>query len=339
MTTLQVAWFFLMGTLLTVYAILDGFDLGVGIWHPLVKGDKERRIMLNAIGPVWDGNEVWLVTGGAVLFAAFPPVYATVFSGFYLAVMLIVFALILRAVSLEFRSKSDSPRWRKGWDAAFAIGSFIPALLFPVAIGNLLRGLPLDAAGNYAGGFFGLLSPYALLIGLTGLAMFATHGAIYIALKTEGRLRQDALKRAKLAWAAWVVLFILSGILTIFSHPERGTNFLAHPSLWIVIFFAIAALAITGYTLRLEYEGWAFIGSSLTIVGHMGIVAATLFPSLVPAIGKSGGGLTLANSSSSELTLKTMLVIAMIGIPIVVAYTLWIYRTFEGKVQEEHLSY
>ena len=176
MLELQVTWYFLIGFLLTVYAVLDGFDLGVGFWHLFTKSDEDRRVLLNAVGPVWDGNEVWLITGGGALFAAFPHVYATVFSGMYLALMLVLYALIFRAVSMEFRSKDPSARWRAGWDAAFSLGSVVPALLFGVALGNLLRGLLLDATKTYVGGFFNLLNPYALLIGVVGLAMIATHG-------------------------------------------------------------------------------------------------------------------------------------------------------------------
>jgi len=177
MSFLQVAWYFLIGLFLLVYAILDGFDLGVGFWYLFAKKEDHRRLLLNAIGPVWDGNEVWLLTGGAAIFAAFPQIYATVFSGFYLALMLVIFGLIFRAVSIEFRDKGESPGWRNFWGAAFGIGSILAALLFGVAVGNILRGLPLDEHGNFTGTFFTLLNPYALLIGLLGFVMFATHGA------------------------------------------------------------------------------------------------------------------------------------------------------------------
>ena len=190
---LQTTWFLLVGVLLAGYTILDGFDLGVGTLHLfLAKDDRERRTSLNSIGPVWDGNEVWLLTGGGALFAAFPPVYATVFSGFYLALMLLLVALIVRAVSLEFRSKEASPRWRQGWDVAFAVSSALPALLFGVALGNVLRGVPLDADGEYAGTFFTLLNPFALVVGLGGLAMFVMQGACWLNLKTEGAMKARA---------------------------------------------------------------------------------------------------------------------------------------------------
>jgi cytochrome d ubiquinol oxidase subunit II len=339
MTTLQVIWFLLLGALLTVYAVLDGFDLGVGIFYPLVRQERERRILLSAIGPVWDGNEVWLITGGAVLFAAFPPVYATVFSGFYPAIMLVVFALVLRAVSFEFRSKTESAAWRRGWDAAFSAGSILPALLFPVALGNILRGLPLDGGGNYTGGFLALLSPYALLVGLTGFSMFATHGAIYAALKTDGDLKERAMRRAWAAWGAWAALFVASGFATIFGVPRRLDNFGAHPGAWGIVLFAVAALAMTGHLIRSRRAREAFVASAASIAGLMGIVGASLFPALVPPAGDAPGGLTIANASSSGLTLGTMLAVTAAGMPFVVGYTIWIYRTFKGKVEDVHITY
>ena len=208
MSTLQVIWFLLIGILLAGYAILDGFDLGVGFWHLFGKKDEERRIFIRSIGPVWDGNEVWLLTAGGALFAAFPPVNASVFSGFYLALVLVLLGLIFRVVSIEFRNQLEDPSWRRRWDLAFSLGSALPALLFGVALGNLVRGLLLDESGDYIGGFFALLNPYSLLVGVTGVAMFATHGALYLALKTEGELQVRARGWASRAWIAYLVLFL-----------------------------------------------------------------------------------------------------------------------------------
>jgi cytochrome d ubiquinol oxidase subunit II len=339
MSALQVTWFLLVGILLTVYALLDGFDLGVGFWSIFTRKDEERRVLLGAIGPFWDGNEVWLVTGGGALFAAFPPVYATVFSGFYLAVMLVVFALIFRAVSVEFRSKLESPGWRKAWDACFFAGSVTAALIFGVAVGNLLRGLPLDGQGGFAGGFLDLLSPYAFLVGLTGLAMIAVHGAIYIALKAEGDLGGRGLQWARAGWYAFVVLFIASSLATVLSLPQRLENFRAHPALWAVPGLAAASLGLTGFFLRKGDALRSFIFSSGTVIGLMGLLGASIFPALVPAAGDKGAGLTLSNASSSPLTLRTMLIIAAAGLPFVIGYTIWIYRTFKGKVKAQHLEY
>jgi cytochrome d ubiquinol oxidase subunit II len=190
MTALQVIWFFLLGVLFVGYAILDGFDLGVGFWHLGAKGDDERRAMLNAVGPVWDGNEVWLLTAGGALFGAFPAVYASVFSGFYLALMLVLLVLMARAISFEFRSQVQSPGWRGAWDVVFSVSSTVAILLFGVALGNILRGITLDPAGNYTGTFFGLLNPYALMIGVLGLAMLAFHGALYMVIKGSGELEE-----------------------------------------------------------------------------------------------------------------------------------------------------
>ncbi|MBM3324282.1 MAG: cytochrome d ubiquinol oxidase subunit II [Calditrichaeota bacterium] len=335
MSALQVSWFFLIGLLLTVYAILDGFDLGAGIWHLFARKDEHRRSILNAIGPVWDGNEVWLLTGGGALFAAFPHVYATVFSGFYLALMLVLFALIFRAVSIEFRSKRPSARWRSTWDTAFSVGSIVPALLFGVAVGNILRGLPLDESKNFTGGFFDLLNPYALLIGLLGFAMLATHGALYLALKTEEEVAESAKGWSRIAWPAYFVLFILTGVVTIFSQPRLLENYAALPILWIFPLFALAMMLAIAIFQKKGKDGKAFLASSLSIFGVCATAAADLFPNLVPALDHPEWSLTIMNSSSSALTLGTMLILALVGMPIVIGYTIWVYRTFRGKVKVE----
>ncbi len=221
MLDLQTIWFLLIGVLLVGYAILDGFDLGVGMLHLFVaKTDHERRIVANAVGPVWDGNEVWLLTGGGAIFAAFPGVYATVFSGFYLALMLVLAALIFRAVSLEFRSKEASPRWRASWDWAFALGSALPALLFGVAIGNILRGLPLNAEGDFTGTFLSLLNPFALLVGLLSTAMFLMQGGAWLLLKTEGEVAARARRAALGAWTAFAVLWVVATIAARSAAPQ-----------------------------------------------------------------------------------------------------------------------
>jgi len=332
MSILPVIWFFLIGILLTVYAILDGFDLGVGFWYLFAKKEENRRTFLNAIGPIWDGNEVWLLTGGGALFAAFPIVYATVFSGFYLALMLVLWALIFRAVAIEFRSKSQSAIWRKTWDAAFAIGSIVPGLLFGVAIGNILRGLPLDANGDYAGTFFDLLNPYALLIGLLGLSMFAVHGAQFIILKTQGDLAEKARKWAKNAWVIYVGLFCLASIATVILEHHLFVNFILFPFLLIVPILSAASMALIFYFNKKGFAKAAFAASSSSIAGLMALTGTGIFPNLVPALDSAGAGLNVFNASSSPKTLGIMLVIACIGMPFVIAYTIWIYRIFRGKV-------
>ncbi len=339
MSFLQVTWFFLIGVLLTGYAILDGFDLGVGFWHLFTRKDENRRILLNAIGPVWDGNEVWLLTGSGAIFAAFPHVYATVFSGFYLALMLVLFALIFRAVSVEFRSSVPSPRWRNAWDIAFAVGSIIPTLLFGVAFGNILRGLPLDESKNFVGNFFTLLNPYALLIGLVGFAMLATHGALYLVLKTESNLAQRAASWAKRAWTIYLVLFIVASAVTVTAQRQLLENYKAVPILWLLPFFALGTIIMIGLFIGKGKQVKAFIFSALSIVGLMAMSGAALFPNLVPALGNPELSLTVMNASSSSLTLKTMLILALVGMPVVIGYTVWVYRTFAGKVKLESDSY
>jgi cytochrome d ubiquinol oxidase subunit II len=335
MSPLQVIWFFLIGLLLTGYAMLDGFDLGTGIWHLFAKGDEHRRTNLNAIGPVWDGNEVWLLTGGGAIFAAFPHVYATVFSGLYLALMLVLFALIFRAVSLEFRSKRASARWRGTWDVVFSIASIIPALLFGVAVGNILRGLPLDASKNFTGNFFDLLNPYALLVGLLGFAMLATHGALYLTMKTEGEPHERAKRWALTAWVVYLGLYLVAAVVTILSQPQLLENYSALPILWLLPVFALAMIILIPVFRSKGRDGRAFAASSLSIIGLCATAAAGLFPNLVPALGNPQWSLTITNSSSSALTLETMLILALVGMPFVVGYTIWIYRTFRGKVKME----
>lgn len=338
MLTLQITWFLLIGVLLVGYAILDGFDLGVGMMHLFAaKDDHQRRIMLNSIGPLWDGNEVWLLTAGGAIFAAFPKVYATVFSGFYLALMLVLTALVLRAVSLEFRSKHESTTWRSAWDLAFALGSLLPALLFGVAIGNILRGVPL-ADGEFAGTFLGLLNPFALLVGLLSTSMFLMQGASWLILRTVGDLRRRALATARWSWLAFVLLWVAVTLYSRVAAPNLWINYSAAIT-WIAP--AVFVLAAAGYPLALRRgEGaWPFALSSLSIAALIGIMGQGLFPHLVPALGNAADSLTISNASSTELTLKVMLTIALVGMPVVIAYTIFIYRNFVSPVVIDEHSY
>lgn len=332
MSALQITWFLLIGVLLTIFAILDGFDLGVGFWHLWTKKDRDRRVLLNAVGPVWDGNEVWLLTGGGALFAAFPPVYATVFSGFYLAMILVIFALILRAVSGEFRSKEESPAWRNSWDTTFSIGSILASLLFGVALGNILRGIPMDINGNFAGTFWTLLNPFALLIGIVGLSMIAFHGALYIVLKAKGDLESHARKWAISSGIIYLILFIISGIFTLATQSHLLTNYFAFPAFWIVPLLVLTFIILALIFTKKERAGKAFLFSCLSIASSMGVVGIDLFPRLVPALGNPERSLTAENASSSEMALKAMLIITIIGLPFVIGYTIWVYKAFKGKV-------
>jgi cytochrome d ubiquinol oxidase subunit II len=338
MSPYQVIWYFLVGILLTGFAVLDGFDLGVGIWYLRSRGDKERRTLLNAIGPVWDGNEVWLLTAGGALFAAFPPVYGTVFSGFYLAIMLLLAALIFRAVSMEFRSKETSKRWRSSWDKVFSVSSILAAILFGVAFGNILRGIPLSEAGHYTGGFFGLLNPYALMVGVFTLTALAFHGAVFANLKSTGELSERARGWGALAGPAYLAMALITAGITIAYQPHLLENYANVPLLYALPLLAIACIVLAIVHLKKAREGKAFAFSALSIIGLMATAGAGLFPRMVPNLSDMGRSLTAANSSSSPLTLKTMLVLAIIGVPIVLAYTIWVYRAFAGKVDVEHES-
>jgi cytochrome d ubiquinol oxidase subunit II len=336
---LNTVWFLLIGVLLTGYAILDGFDLGVGVLHLFARSEEERRIHINAIGPVWDGNEVWLLTGGGALFAAFPVVYATVFSGYYLALMLVLVALILRAVSFEFRGKVASPVWRSVWDWAFGLGSLVPAVVFGVAVGNILRGLPFDAEGNLEVSLLGLLNPYALVIGLLSLAMFLMHGATYLTLKTDGALRERMAAWAGRLWVVYVVMFVVASVATFAAAPWLFRGAGPSPLTWVCAAALLAAEFFLPVSLKERRFGRAFLASSICIAAQIGLAAVALFPRLVPARPDLARSLTIYNASSSPRTLTTMLVIALIGMPFVVAYTAIIYRVFKGKTVLGEASY
>jgi len=331
-------WFILVGVLIAGYAIFDGFDLGVGVLYPFLgKSEQDKAVMRRAIGPVWDGNEVWLLTAGGALFAAFPAVYATVFSGFYIALMLLLFALIFRAAALEFRGVD--PAWAKFWDWAFVLGSAIPALLFGVAVGNIIRGLPLTAEGEFiAGGgtpaFLGnlvfALNPYSLVIGLLGLAWIVLQGATWLGIKTTGDLYERVKRARSVMLGAFVALSVVATAATALLVPTAFARATTGIIGWV-----FAALALVGALLVwLGGKGndrTAFYGSSVAGVSMVGIWAASIFPELVPSIG-AGEALTVANASSSQLTLTVMLIIAAIGVPLVLFYFFLIYRTYAGRI-------
>ncbi|MBN2562080.1 MAG: cytochrome d ubiquinol oxidase subunit II [Phycisphaerae bacterium] len=336
---LNTAWFLLIWVLLIGYAILDGFDLGVGVLHLFARDERARRIHAGAIGPVWDGNEVWLLTGGGALFAAFPIVYATVFSGFYLALMLLLFALIFRAVSLEFRGQVDNPDWRRVWDWAFGLGSLIPAILFGVAMGNILRGIPIEADGTANVAFVSLLNPYALLIGVLTLAMFTMHGAAFLAVKTEGDLQQRMAGWASGAWIVFVILYIAAFAATCFTSPFLFGGVYSKPLFWVFLVLLLAAAVNVPIAIRSGRFLRSFLASSVSIASVMGLAAVCLFPRFVPSSIDLANSLTVYNASSTPRTLTVMLVIALVGMPIVIAYTAYVYKTFAGKVVITEESY
>lgn len=326
--TLQIIWFILIAVLITGYALLDGFDLGVGNLHLFTKTDEERQTMFYLIGPFWDSNQVWLLTGGGAIFAAFPMVYATVFSGFYLALMLLLFALIFRAVSIEFRHLLNTSRWTKAWDLGFSLGSILPSILFGVAMGNLLRGIPLDAGYNFAGSFFDLLNPYALVLGLFSLTMFTMHGAAFIIARTDGNLHAKARLWARNVWLVYVPLFVVITLWSYIATPRLFDNFFNQPALFVVPLLAVGGMLYYPVALIKGSKVKPFLASAVNILGMLGIVAISLFPYLVPSSPGLGNSLTLYNSSSSQLTLTVMLIMASIGMPLVIGYTSYIYKKF-----------
>jgi cytochrome d ubiquinol oxidase subunit II len=334
---LQVIWFVLLGVLLAGYAILDGFDLGVGILHPLARTDHERRLFLNAIGPIWDGNEVWLITFGGALFAAFPEAYATIFSGFYVAFMLLLFALIFRAVSIEFRSKMQSPAWRRAWDTGFFVSSLVATVLFGVAVGNGMIGIPLNERGVFTGRFLDLLGLYPLLLGLLAVAMFAMHGCLYLNRKVPPGPLQDRLRDWMWhTWGIFQVLYILSTMYTLVAVPRAVSNFEHAP--WAVGVVVLNVLAVANIP-RAVYRGAsgeAFLSSCVTIAALVTLFGLALWPNLVTASNNSAYSLTIHRASSSEKTLGIMLVVALIGMPLVLTYTTIVYWTFRRVEVGEH---
>jgi len=332
-SALQTAWFFLVGFLLVGYSLLDGYDLGVGCLLPfLTEKEEEKRILIRAIGPFWDGNEVWLLTAGAVLFAAFPQAYATVFSGFYLALMLVLFALIFRAVSLEFRG--HDPQRAGLWELAFSLGSWIPALLFGVALGNVIFGVPLDSGGEFRGNFFTLLRLFPMTIGLLGMTTFLLHGAAFIALKTDSPLRDRAKKAAIKLWWAESLLFVACLALSFGYLPWARTNVPA----WACAGVFVIALIVLNLAFGWGKDKLAVLMTSLMFLSLWGIAGAVQFPVLVRAR-EAALSLTAANASSSPLTLKVMLIIAAVGLPLVVAAVVFIHRLFKGKVRGDDSGY
>ncbi|WFE92822.1 cytochrome d ubiquinol oxidase subunit II [Micromonospora sp. WMMD987] len=327
---LTTIWFLLVAVLFTGYFILEGFDFGVGMLLPVLgRDDRQRRVLINTIGPVWDGNEVWLITAGGAMFAAFPEWYATLFSGFYLPLLLILLALIARGVAFEYRHKRPEASWKRRWDHAIFWGSAIPALLWGVAFANILRGVPLDADHEYVGGLLDLLNPYALLGGLTTLGLFLTHGAVFLALKTTGDIRHRAgtlAVRLGLGTAVTAVAF-LTWTLTIRANPAAVT------------LAAGAALALIGAlaAARVRREGWAFTGTALAIALAVATLFTALFPNVMPSTGDPAGTLTATNAAATPYTLKIMTWVAVIFTPIVLAYQGWTYWVFRKRIGVQNI--
>lgn len=335
---LETIWFLLWGVLWAIYFILDGYDLGIGTLIPFLgKSDRDRRIMFNSMGPFWDGNEVWLITAGGVTFAAFPKAYAVMFSGLYTPLMLLLFGLIIRGVSLEFRHQVESDAWRKVWDWGATLGSFLPALLLGVAFANIFMGLPLDENGVFQGNIFTLLNPYGLAGGVLFVLLFAMHGALWLTVKSEGDLQQRAARLARRLWPVLAGVIGLFVVLTIFYTNLLG-NYLRNPLMLILLVVPVVALILLRRQVGREdwWYAWglsAVLISGLTLFGVMG-----LYPNLLPSNIAPEYSITIMNASSSTLTLSIMLAVALVFVPIVAAYQFWLYRTFSHKVTDKELN-
>jgi cytochrome d ubiquinol oxidase subunit II len=318
------------------YFILEGFDLGVGILLPwLGKNDTQRRVIINSIGPHWDGNEVWLITAGGATFAAFPIWYATLFSGFYLPLFLMLLALIVRGVAFEFRSKGDSPRWRSLWDWAIFGGSLIPAILWGVAFANFFRGVPIDSGLNYAGGFWNLLNPYALLGGLVSLSGFLLQGSVFLSLKISGEISENARRAAMRLWLPTLVILVAFTVASYFVTDilsKLGVNPGPIP------IGGVLALLVTGWFIRERRTGWAFILTSAAILLSVTTVFMDLYPRVMISSLNPDWSLTIYNSSSSPHTLQIMSIVALIFVPIVLAYQAWSYWVFRKRLSEKEES-
>ncbi len=331
----QIIWYVLWAVLWTVYFVLDGFDLGAGsIIYFIGKNYRERNVVYQAIGPFWDGNEVWLITAGGATFAAFPKTYAVMFSALYSALLLLLFCLIIRGVSIEYRNKYDNSLWKNLWDLAFFLSSFLATFLLGVAFANIFEGLPIDAQGNYHGSFFTLLNPYGLLGGLLFVFFFAVHGANWIAFKTQGKIAERAANMSK---KLWIGAILLASAFFLFSYLATNlwNNYSKHPILFLFPLLSLIALfAIPPFVSSGKYLK-AWIASGLSILGFSAWAFAGLFPNMFPSSINSAWNLTCFNSSSSVLTLKVMTVVAFIFVPIILIYTIWAYKVLHFKVSVE----
>jgi len=332
--TLQTVWFILIAVLFIGFFFLEGFDYGVGILLPFLgRDDTERRVIINTIGPFWDGNEVWIITAGGAIFAAFPHWYATLFSGFYLALFLMLIALILRGVAFEFRSKVSDPRWRSFWDWSLFGGSLVPALLWGVAIANLLHGVPIDGSMNFTGNFFSLLNIYTLVAGLVTVAIFTLHGAIYLSMKTDPEIAERAEKIAqRVSWPT-VGLVVLLVVLSYFQ-TDLFSRLGVNPGLTAL--GAGIALIASAVLIRAKRHGWAFIATGLGIVFTVITVFRGLYPRVMVSSLNPSWSLTIFNASSSPYTLRAMTIVAAVFVPIVLLYQGWTYWTFRGRIMKDH---
>ncbi|TDB53998.1 cytochrome d ubiquinol oxidase subunit II [Photorhabdus luminescens] len=366
---LRFIWWLLIGVLLIGFAVTDGFDMGVGVLLRIIgKNDTERRIMINSVAPHWDGNQVWLITAGGALFAAWPTVYAAAFSGFYVAMILVLSALFFRPVGFDYRSKLESRKWRNMWDWGIFVGSFVPPLVIGVAFGNLLQGVPFNVDSQlrlfYTGSFFGLLNPYGLLAGVISLMMIVTQGATYLQMRTTGELRLRSRAATYLCALVTMAAFLLAGVWLIYGidgyvvtggldtmaqsnplHKEVAhqagawlTNFNNYPWLWALPALGVASPLLTMLMTRMNKAGWAFLFSSLTIAGIILACGVTMFPFVMPSITDPNVSLTMWDATSSLMTLRVMSVVALIFVPIVLGYTIWCYYKMFGRLDKSFIE-
>jgi cytochrome d ubiquinol oxidase subunit II len=366
--TLKIIWWLFVGVLLIGFAVMDGFDLGVGALLPFVaKTDDERRVLINSIGPTWEGNQVWLITAGGALFAAWPLVYAAAFSGFYWALLLVLFALFFRPVGFEYRSKVADPRWRAAWDWGLFVGGAVPALVFGVAFGNLLQGVPFTfdelLRPYYSGSFFGLLNPFALVTGVVSLAMLVMHGAVYLRMRTEGEIAARALRAARLSGIVFIAAFVLAGVwqaygiqgYRIAAMPDPGgvlsplaktveksagawmANYTAHPWMWAAPALAVAGAVLAVLLAGARRSGAAFVCSAAALAGTILTAGFAMFPFVMPSSTVPNAGLTAFDAVSSHRTLNLMFVAVVVFLPVVLLYTSWVYRVLRGKVTEKRI--
>lgn len=337
---LAIIWFGVICLSAIAYVILDGFDLGVGMLHLFTKKDEERRLMLNAIGPVWDGNEVWIVIVGGALLAGFTKAYAVLCSAFYIPIMIFLCGIIFRAVAIEFRSKLPQKAWRSTWDVIFSLGSFIITFVLSVLLGNLVEGIPLDSEGNYYGSFWSCFTPYTLIMGLTGIAIFMMHGSIYLNMKIEGEFHKKTKEWTQKTMVFFIITYILLTVATLMFNPHMLSRAKTTPWLFLIGFLAMLSIANIPRMIKKEKTGWAFISSSTSLALLFSLFGLGMYPIIIrSSLDPQVHSITVFNSASSEGTLKILLIIAGIGVPLVLAYGYWIYRIFSGKVKLTSTSY
>jgi cytochrome d ubiquinol oxidase subunit II len=335
----NVWWFLVFGGVISGYAILDGFDLGAGALHLLLKKEQSRRIALNAIGPVWDGNEVWLVIGGGALFAGFPVAYAAIFSAFYVPFMIFLVGLIFRGVAIEFRSKEPMPLWRKTWDVVYCVSSVIIALSLGLMLGNVAYGIPLNTAHEFDGDWLTFFNPFSILVAITTLALFMMHGAIYLTMKTENRLYVKLNILAKNFIIFFVISFVITTLYTLLYVPHLSDFFRTNPAGFIIPILMVLSIANIPRQIKKGKYLFAFISSAVTIALLLVMVAIEVFPYLLYSKDNTANSITIHNAASSQKTMKILLIIALVGTPLVALYTSFVFWTFKGKVKLDETSY